>query len=345
VANLLLTTRCVRSCPYCFARKEMENSPEGDTLSWENFLYVVNFLEASSARHISLLGGEPTLHPDFVDIILYLMERRFHVTVFTSGIMSEKKLGEFSEHLTSIAVENLNFVVNVNNPEQTPALENEPEQLHNFLSIMGPWCAAGFNIYRTDFEIDFIFDLIGRFGMKRHVRLGLASPIPGVDNLFISPENMKDVVARLYSYRPQFDRFRVSPGLDCGFPMCAFTDEQLGWIFRVSGPVRFGCGPAVDIMPDLSIYACFPLSTLHKRSVLEFNSLQEAADFYMDLNRKIRTELAGIFDECDGCRYREEGRCSGGGVCHLMNSFMDEAPVRLMEIESELAKSRLSSQP
>ena len=84
--NILLTQKCIRSCPYCFARKHMHDAPPEDILKWEDLIYIVDFFQAGGDTNISLLGGEPFLHPDIVDYILYIIHRGMHVTVFTSGI-------------------------------------------------------------------------------------------------------------------------------------------------------------------------------------------------------------------------------------------------------------------
>ncbi|HEY3359144.1 MAG TPA: radical SAM protein [Polyangia bacterium] len=335
-----MTNRCVRSCPYCFARRELQAPAAGDTVSWEDVVYVADFLERSGEKRLSLLGGEPTLHPHFVDLVLYLRERDFDVTVFTSGVLSPGKLRDVLAHLTAIPPGPLNFVCNLNDPEQTPAETGERDRLAAFLDAMGPWVTPGFNIYRVDFRLDFLFDLVGRYGLGRHLRLGVAHPVPNAPSSHIRPEQYRAVIERLCSYRPLFDRFDVKPGLDCGFPLCQFTDEELGWLTRhTGGASHFQCGAAIDIAPDMSVYACFPFSRVHRRSLYEFDSLQQIADYYQELNRDLRAELPGIYEECDGCRHRAADQCSGGGACHLMTRLLGEAPVRLPEVERALAET------
>lgn len=341
MANLLLTKRCVRSCPYCFAGREMADSTPEDAVSWENLVYVADFLQSSGENHISLLGGEPTLHPEFVDFVIYLLERGFRLTVFTCGIMSESRFDEIKSHLTKIPLERLTIVCNINHPEQTPSTSEEEKRAHRFLTLMGPWTMPGFNIYRLDFKLDFIFDLVNRYGMRRELRLGIAHPVPGLNNIYIPPEQITEVLNRLYSYRYLFDRSRVKPGLDCGFPLCSFSNEQLGWLYRLKDHNDFGCGPALDITPDMSVYSCFPLSRFQRKSLFDFNSIKEVVEFYRKLHNSIRAEMAGIFEKCDGCVHREEGRCAGGGVCQMLNRFTNEAPVRIPEIERGLAKINL----
>lgn len=331
MANVLLTERCVRSCPYCFAKKYMEDQGEEGILKWEDLIYITDFLVSSGDRNISLLGGEPSLHPYFVDFILYLLERDMHVNVFTSGIFPDSCFADAERMLSGVHPERLSFVCNVNDPAKSNF--SELENVKRFLKVFGHLTNPGFNIYRTDFSLEFIFQYINQYGLKRHIRLGLAHPIPGQKNIYIHRENLRLMAERFMSFEPWFKRFRVTAGFDCGFPLCIFSDEELGKIFRISGGrMSFGCGPAVDIGPDMKIWSCFPLSDFHKKSIYDFDSMQEVVKYYTDLHMMVRSETGGLFEECDDCNHREEGLCSGGCVAHMLSDFRDEEPIRLAEI-------------
>jgi hypothetical protein len=319
----------------------METGAADPLLSWENLIYIIDFLQSSGQRHVSLLGGEPTTHPDYVDFVVYLLERGFDVTTFTNGIISAGQLKQFEEHLTRVDPQRLQFVCNLNDPVQTPAPQHETEKISAFLSLMGPWTGPGFNIYRLDFNLDFLFDVINRYGLKRHLRLGLTHPIPGAKNAHIRPSEIRQVIQRLYWHRMLFDRFRVRPGLDCGFPICQFSDEELGWLHRF-GSFQFSCGPAFDIAPDMSLYYCFPLSNYRRKSLFAFDSLAQIEDYFAQLRDELKNELAGIYPECDGCTYQQEGICTGGGLCQVVGRFVHEEPVRISEIEDGMAKIRMS---
>ena len=331
--NILFTQSCVRSCPYCFARKHMADSHPEDIISWENLIHIADFLKASGEHNFQILGGEPTLHPHFNDMVLYLLERDFRITVFTSGIMTDDKLQEAAYIFDAVHPDKLAFVCNLNDPRKIHATMAEAESIKQFLKHFGPRIIPGFNIYRTDFELDFLFQYINEFGLNRHIRIGLAHPIAGQKNLSISLSEMNAVIDRLFSYAPLFDRLRIKPGLDCGFPLCRFSDEQLGWFYRhAGGKYDFGCGPVVDIGPDMSVWSCFPLSSFHKRSIFEFNTLQEVHEYYAGLGEKIRVEVGGIFEECDNCVFREDHHCAGGCLAHSLSRFQEEAPVRMQEV-------------
>lgn len=345
MANILLTNKCIRECPYCFASKEMAQSAEKDYLSWENAVYLADFLGASGEKRVSLLGGEPTLHPEFVDMLLYFIERGFGVTVFTSGIMSKAKLGELEKHVAEIPAGRINFVCNLNNPEQTKTPKAESEKLEAFLSALGPRTMPGFNIYRPDFELEFLFDLVERHGMKKRLRLGIAHPIRGAESEALSVEDIGKAIARLYSYRNAFDKSRIKPNFDCGFPQCRITDEQLGWLTRLTGRASFKCDPAIDITPDMHVYCCFPLSFVNRKSIFEFDSFRQIAGFYKKMLDEIRTSQPGIYKECGDCVSRSEGTCAGGGACRSAAPFANEAPIYLADTENERNKARLPERP
>lgn len=317
MANILLTEKCVRECPYCFAQKYMDDGSD-KFLSWKNLVYLADMLERTNENHISLLGGEPTLHPDFSTYVLYLMNRGFHVTIFTAGIMSNRQLKNVEEDLSGVDPGRLSFVVNTNHPDITPVKEMKSQNL--FLKKMGHMSCPGHNLYQEEFELDFIFDYINRFNLRRHIRLGIGHPIYGKENNHVTPPRMKKIAESLERAFPLFEANKVTPGFDCGMPLCIFEDESLGKLMKLSGnagAVKFGCGPAIDVGPNMDVWSCFPLTDYKRKSVFEFDDFRQVAEYFAGILNSVRTEKkAGIFDECTNCLHREKGTCAGGCVAH-----------------------------
>lgn len=253
--NVLLTETCVRSCPYCFAKQYMQDADINDALTWDNLIYIADLLLASGEQHISLLGGEPLIHPEVSELIAYLNKRGIMVTVFTSGIMSEKRFDSLVNKLFSFPDLQVAFVVNVNEPKFCkPA---ELDRVRKFLSTFSQRASLSFNIYRIDFDMAFLANYIIDYNLNRHIRLGIAHPIPGRKNLYIPPTHFNEVKEKLLRYFAEFEKLHIDPGFDCGFPMCMFNNEELGQIFKYTvGQCSFQCGPAIDIGPDLSVWSC-----------------------------------------------------------------------------------------
>ena len=323
MANVLITETCVRSCPYCFAKQYMEGTDVKDAMTWDNLIYITDLLTASGEHHISLLGGEPLIHPDIAEFIIYLNKRGLMVTVFTSGVMPEKKFDMFVEKLSTFPDLRVSFVVNVNEPKFCKSAELD--RVRRFLHVFSQRASLSFNIYRLDFNMAFLASYIVDYNLNRHIRLGIAHPIPGKKNLYISPEDFGVVKDKLIGFFAEFEKLHINPGFDCGFPMCMFNDEELGKIFKFTvGQCSFQCGPAIDIGTDLSVWSCFPLSDFKRRSLLEFNSYNEIIDYYNSEIEKVRQEGGGIYPSCSTCLYRQKRLCSGGCLAHILNRFIEE---------------------
>jgi 7,8-dihydro-6-hydroxymethylpterin dimethyltransferase len=88
LAVIDLTNRCNFACPVCFAEV-----PQGDSyfLSLETvrrMLQVLAERRPLPCRHVQFSGGEPTLHPQFLDIVRMAREMGFsHIQVATNGSM------------------------------------------------------------------------------------------------------------------------------------------------------------------------------------------------------------------------------------------------------------------
>ena len=329
--NILLTQKCIRSCPYCFARKHMHEAPPEDILKWEDLIYIVDFFQAGGDTNISLLGGEPFLHPDIVDYILYIIHRGLHVTIFTSGVVSEKILVDAIEKLERIDPGQLSIVVNLNNPKETAFSENEA--ISRFFNAFARFCTLSINVYKLNFDYSFALHTINKFGLQRHIRLGLAHPIPGKKNMCIKPEQLRAMAEEIMAYLPTFEAFDIHVGFDCGMPMCVFTDEEIGRLYKHTfGQVNFRCGAAIDVGPDLNVWACFPLSSYNRKSLLEFENLEQLIHSFAEFHNSVRVEVGGIYEKCDNCEYRKKGICSGGCLSHCLNKFINETKIRNAQV-------------
>ena len=331
--NILLTQKCVRSCPYCFAKKQMGEGDSGDVLKWEDLVYLADMFLAGGRKEMRFLGGEPTLHPAFADFTAYSLVRGFSVMVFTSGIMSAKVTDDIRRVFKTVpqAAKNVSFLCNLNDPELSPAAENR--RVEEFLEEFGAWVQPGFNIYRKDFSLDFLFGYINRYGLKRSMRLGMTHPILRENNSYIAIEDMPVIADRLLRYLPLFERHDVVPSFDCGFPMCLFTDEQLGKLFKTSkGTMSFTCSAPIDIGPDMSVWPCFPLSAARRKSAYEFESYSQMREYYGGFLREIRQEAGGIYEKCDTCSWRKTELCAGGCAAHVLREIDKEGGKRDFKI-------------
>ena len=98
--DVQLTLNCNLNCHYCSRNCAIMN-PLGDffyntSKLKKDFERIFNFPDSESICSIALLGGEPTLHPDFDEIVKFFYNERkkrnlkFVLVLVTNGILLEK---------------------------------------------------------------------------------------------------------------------------------------------------------------------------------------------------------------------------------------------------------------
>ncbi|MCH8314293.1 MAG: radical SAM protein, partial [Nitrospinae bacterium] len=94
--NIILNTYCNLKCNYCFADEYMEENVQTPDKSMDYDFFISELLpRIKSASLINFMGGEPTLHPHFTDILSNTLKNMMpfsYLGVFTNGLMPDKVL-------------------------------------------------------------------------------------------------------------------------------------------------------------------------------------------------------------------------------------------------------------
>ncbi len=318
--NLIITNTCNRACPYCFARSRVNLSdtqagPMTQHISLDNFEKYLRFLEKSRIPMLKLLGGEPTLHPEFLEIVSRAHQHGFETLVFTNGLWP-RGVQDVIRSIPTVEWK-LKFIFNVNEPSLQP--KAQWEHAKGSMRIAGPQGSCGFNIYREEFDLQFIADLIDEAGLDRVVRLGLASPIVGTENSFLDGKSLKAIGIRLVEQLSKLEKRNVLGWFDCGFPLCMFSEESLGSLVLNSRSFQSVCSYPIDVGPELTAWPCFPLSDCENVRMLDFQNAAEIQAHYTSRLSGIRR--MGIYEECLTCKFIARGQCSGGCVARTIKDW------------------------
>jgi cyclic pyranopterin phosphate synthase len=216
-----------------------------------------------------------------------------------------------------IPEQRLSFVCNYNHPDSSTA--QETKQINKFLKTFHKYITLSYNLYQPDFDFKFLVDAILKYDLKKHIRLGLAQPIPGQKNECLSLDEVREMAKRMSTQLNILEDNRITLSFDCGMPLCIFPNEDIGRLFKLNrGRVKFSCGPAMDIGPDMQVWACFPLAGVEKRSLYDFDHVAEIGNHFSAMLSNFRQERRGIFDECATCIYFEEKLCGGGCLARML---------------------------
>lgn len=316
MANLLITTRCNRRCPFCFAQSTVNRNERGNgsvNMSRDNIRKVMRFLETSGDRQLRLLGGEPTLHPEFIEIVQEALVKDFRVHVFSNGIMKQ----ETADFLAGIPDGKISMLCNVSS--QAPDSDRNKEKRAYALQRLGKIVQVGMTVTSPSFEYRYLIDHIKKFKLRKRIRVGTAQPIVGKDNEFLKPSEYREAGKTIVQMVKECIRENILVGFDCGLTLCMFSEKEIGILMKRSEGFAIRCQPILDIGPDLDIWHCFPLSKVLVSRLEYFLNRNDTARFY---NNHVKPYRAlGCMSDCLHCDYLHLGQCSGGCLAHCMNSL------------------------
>ena len=311
MANLSITTACNKQCRYCFARSALKkHRVKAEHMSLEIFQQALNFLERSEIEQVRLLGGEPTLHPQFPHLVEHVIERGLRLLVFSNGLMPEDAIC----CLEKTSPEQTTVLVNVQHPDASDV--EEQERQFEVFRRLGTRVIPGLNIDTPAIQLDFLVELIEQHQLARTVRLGLAHPVLSETNHFLAPRYYETVARKIVELGLLAKYEGIYLEFDCGFVPCMFSPEDLDILGNTAEEFGTRCNPVLDILPDGQVVSCYPLADLHHEQLpakYDASWLREQFETRIAPYRTL-----GIFRECSSCPLRKHGACVGGCLALAM---------------------------
>lgn len=342
MVNLLLTTRCNRSCRYCFAKEKIRAYLDScQDISLENVDLFLEFLEKSSCSGLQLAGGEPTMHPQFDEILQKILLKGFQVNLLTNGLWKE----ESSSLFIRISPTKLGFLLNIDHPDSYPAqqwrnLTKNLEAIANRENV-----TLSFNIFEKEPKSDYIFELLSQFGFS-NIRISFSMPVGFGENSNSSiPLNeYRDLAPFIMDFIAKAEAMGALVRMDNTIPVCMFSYEQLGQLMlkEVIDPHRnFVCCPVVDVGPDLSIWKCFGTSGLFNKKLADFRSLADIYDYYDFVFSRLQFKVFRL-EECKKCKYAQDRVCQGGCIGYSALHYINVSSWSVYDVDPLLMKPLLS---
>ena len=314
MANLAISTVCNRSCAYCFTSDHLSDfGGNKNFLDVSDFETRLDFLDRSGIDQVRLLGGEPTLHPQFPELIKRARARKKKIVVFTNGLMPEEALTCLEE----LPATECNVLVNVNEPAE--AGRGNFERQRTVIRRLGERALLGFNIYRPNLQPDFLLPLIAETRCRPAIRLGMAHPCLSGNNYYIHPKQYPWVGKKVARLARIAARDGVRLEFDCGFVRCMFSDEDLEALKASDANVGWRCNPILDVDIEGRIIHCYPLSRLGSLPLTPETDAPALRSAFESRTRPYRQ--AGVFPECSTCPFKVAGECTGGCLATTIRRF------------------------
>ena len=303
--NLMVTKKCNQACPYCFAAEAMRNAEDEGSMTFAECAHCIDFLVESGGTTVSLLGGEPTLHPDFERIVDYALTNGVNTCVFSNLLFSQ---GFQCLHAVDI-------VANINSLDFYSAgqLANIRRNLDSYADRI----MLGFNIYTLDKSYLGVLDLVNEHCLaKRQLRVGIASPTPDQTNRFVPVEDFSKVGEYVVELSRECSKRGIQIRYDCGFVRCMFHEKEIDELEELGATAKFRCGTPVDVGPGLRAWHCFPLSSYPSVDVMRFSTVGHLRRVLAQMYGSYRA--FGARKGCPTCQHKKRGLCHGGCLGHVL---------------------------
>jgi len=335
MANISITSVCNQECGYCFARLALGRQGKADThMSRYTFGRVLDFLERSGIKQARLLGGEPTLHPDFPLLSQQALSRGFSLLVFSNGLMPEHAL----RWLEAAPPDRVSVLVNVTDLNEKQRRSNRRKL--TTLCRLGARVIPGVNIQAPAVKLDFLFELVEQCQLSPKIRLGLAHPCVQGSNVFLHKKYYPEVGRRVAAFALAALEKGVRLEFDCGFVPCMFPYGSHARLGKVALDCGLRCNPILDVLPGGQVVWCYPLADIHHELITDSC---DAAWLRARFQAKLKPyRSVTLYQECVKCELYKSGGCLGGCLATSMQrlrrvQFKLQVPENAIRLESTMS--------
>ncbi|MFH0781123.1 MAG: radical SAM protein [Pseudomonadota bacterium] len=307
----MLTTRCNFRCQYCFGQDFMGKKENQKDMSQKTYLNILEWLNRKSypGKTLHLMGGEPTLHSQFVWFAKHACEENFNLAIFSNA--ATPNAFDYAKQLVDFPIR---WVVNVNPPNTRSPEENR--QLHNSLDVLKENATLTFNIMPSTTSHGWILDLIERHSLAKRIKIGLVLPTLSHQNRHLQRDEYPQVSKQLVNFAHVCSMHDISLEYECGIEMCTFSTDQLGMLWHLNAEVHSSCNSILDITPDGRIIYCLPLADFLQARFDEFENILEAKEWFEKKMTVFRP--LGNTKNCVSCSLLNSKKCRGGCLARIL---------------------------
>lgn len=274
--NIIFTSKCNLQCQYCFADKIKTDNLD---INKEQLEKILNWLSKSYAKNsypIGIIGGEPTLHFNFIEYInmveTFCNNYNTFCAIYTNGLKNN-----YIKYLT----ENTVILININNTNQNKKLFETLDiinnkkwfQKNNNFKIKK--VTLGCNLYPEEKEYKFFWDIIDKYKIKQ-IRMAVTSPSLKYRNDIKNYYNIMLPIYKQFCLQAYLRQVKITP--DCAqIPKQYLNNIYIPQVFDV--PIQEPCIPVIDINKDLQALRCF--GSNKKVNCLDFKNYDELYNYFI----------------------------------------------------------------
>ena len=245
IMNYLITLKCPKKCSFCFSKKLNE------LMSFTDFQeFIQHDKKVFESKRISLLGGEPTTHPEFGKFLNYALEQYSSVSVFSNLMVPKKNIEDFVK-LASTYGYKLRVIWNNSEINYSSKLEAKSIDIAIKLTQTGAKMYHSVT-YTPGLELAYLLPIAKKTNIyKLRFALNVADM-----KILASDENIKFLIKQL--------QLLDDNGFTVSLDSCGFIPVIVNPLMRLQLIKFFGsykqCSGSIgaDILPDGRLIPCMP---------------------------------------------------------------------------------------
>ncbi len=328
--GLTITNICNQRCPWCFEgdwkktqEKHMSLDDVEKLLKWKDWTDGFNPV-------IYLLGGEPTLHPQLIEMIDMIQNynRKISIMLLTNMTCNRDMLEKLLEHRVIIFA-NIDQFEESNNQANWPIIRQNLHYLNNNTPLGFRYNISA-TVSRPDKDFTFLYEILEQ-GKSQIYNLRLAPSCIGLGYKNEFPKfagedyyiTVKNVLDRCLKIKPD-----LHLSTECAVNGCTISKELFNTLKEMGYHLRYTCGvpePNADILPDLSSHWCFAFEDVAEMKVSNvldypsYNAMLEALkEKYCKLNQQV-----GL-----SCHRKDCSNTECQGPCAALNYYYNKIKER-----------------
>jgi len=317
---VLLTEYCNMRCEYCLAKDKILQGVLHSTglhsreISPSEAEVIMDYHERDGQKDFRILGGEPTLHSQFDQVFRRVLERKFHIVLFTNGLFS----ASVAELFRYTAREDISYVVNVNPPAHYSQADWGLLR-NNLMLLKGKKVALSLNIYKLEFDYRFILALAEEFKIDVF-SVSVAMPGTNTDVHCLHPSQYRSLIPRLLQFARASAKLKIRWEWNCCLPQCVLKKSELKkFSSLVDCLIPHTCITGLTIGPGYQTSMCLGTSGFPSVTLTDYPALSKIREHFKSSYAVFRR--VGGYDACVSCAHIQNGHCQGGCVGFTMNTF------------------------
>jgi len=318
--NLILTKDCAKECSFCFTGEKSKGSEMSLTT-------ISKILKQFPLAEIRLLGGEPTQHSRFSDIIALLKSSNRPYLLVSNMLFSNKtkdvlldyppkwllcngmeldeknRMTLFNKNWNSLSeVTQLDLAITLSESTSIGYIKEYLGYLTLHLGQLksiriGLDLSGNYLINNT--SIGGMIDYIGNF-----LKTSALKQIPKYVESYMEETNNRLLD---HLFRPETLNYNLK--FDCQIPPCIF-DNTPHLQFNNSGMSSICNKTALDVFGNGSVIHCYQASDIKLDNIFDYSNEEDAANA-MRVDYKSLEKSQEIHTECQKCKYYLYSHCNG----------------------------------